>query len=172
MRAARLLCAGAALAAAWAAGPGTAGAEPLSEADALKSPACLAARERLEAIMAEDKPDIVRLRAARQRGARACFRAEADAAEQQPARLERPRIVLPPPGTPVPVPAAPVVPSVPATAGVAPSPAPAVQPAQVPRCDAGGCWDAQGQRLNRVGSQLANPQGQLCTQQGTVLSCP
>ncbi|HVR48833.1 MAG TPA: hypothetical protein VMS38_03790 [Pseudorhodoferax sp.] len=146
-------------------------AQTLSEADALKSPACLAARERLEALMAEDKPDIVRLRAARQRGARACFRAEADAAEQQPARLERPRIVLPPPGTPVPVPAPPTVPAVPGVTA-APALAPAAQPAQVQRCDAGGCWDTQGQRLNRVGPQLANPQGQLCTQQGTVLSCP
>lgn len=172
MKAARLLGVCVALAA-LAAAQGTAGAEPLSEADALKSPACLAARERLEAIMAEAKPDIVRLRAARQRGARACFRAEADAAEQQPARLERPRIVLPPPGTPVPVPAPPTLPAVPGvTPAPAPTPSPVPQPAQVQRCDAGGCWDAQGQRLNRVGPQLVNPQGQLCTQQGTVLSCP
>ncbi|WP_326541355.1 hypothetical protein [Pseudorhodoferax sp.] len=136
--------------------------------DALKSPACLAARERLDAIMAQDKPDIVPLRAARQRAARACFREEADAIER-PSRLDRPQLPVPqtagraamPPDA-LPAPAAP--------AAVAPPPAP--QPNQAARCDAGGCWDSNGQRLNRSGNYLVNPQGQLCTQQGAVLSCP
>ncbi|MGC3987582.1 MAG: hypothetical protein QM777_24265 [Pseudorhodoferax sp.] len=136
-----------------------AGAMPLE--DALKSPACLAARERLDAVMAEPKPDIVLLRAARQRAARACFRAEADA--PPPSRAERPLTIPSPPAAPVP----PAAPPAPATA--APPPA---QPPQAARCDAGGCWDSQGQRLNRAGSQLVNPQGRLCTQQGTVLNCP
>nr|WP_145551255.1 hypothetical protein [Variovorax boronicumulans] len=129
--------------------------------DALKSPACLAARERLDAIMAEPKPDIVLLRAARQRAARACFRAEADA--PPPSRAERP-VVVPPPAA---VPALPTPPAAPATAAQAPP-----RPSQAARCDAGGCWDSQGQRLNRAGGQLVNPQGRLCTQQGTVLNCP
>lgn len=139
-----------------------AGAVGMQLEDALKSPACMAARERLDAIMAEPKPDLVLLRAARQRAARACFRTEADTAA--PSRAERPLIVLPPASTPAPArPAAPL----PATA------APALpQPPQVARCDAGGCWDGNGQRLNRTGSHLVNPQGKLCTQQGTVLSCP
>lgn len=137
--------------------------------DALKSPACLAARERLDAIMAEDKPDIVRLRAARQRGARACFRSEADA--ERPSRADRPQMAMPRaagPATALPVP------SVPPRAPGAPTAAtPSVpQPQQVVRCDAGGCWDGNGQRLNRAGQQLVNPQGRLCTQQGTVLNCP
>lgn len=136
------------------------GAAAMSLDDALKSPACLAARERLDAIMAEQKPDIVLLRAARQRAARACFRAEADA--PPPSRAERPLVVLPPAAA-----AAPTAPAAPAT--TAP---PRPQPPQVARCDAGGCWDSQGQRLSRTGSQLVDPQGQLCTQQGTVLSCP
>jgi hypothetical protein len=140
------------------------GAAAMSLDDALKSPACLAARERLDAIMAEQKPDIVLLRAARQRAARACFRAEADA--PPPSRAERPLVVLPPAAAPAPA-AAPTAPAAPAT--TAP---PRPQPPQVARCDAGGCWDSQGQRLNRTGSQLVDPQGQLCTQQGTVLSCP
>jgi hypothetical protein len=139
-----------------------AGAAAMSLEDSLKSPACLAARERLDAIMAEQKPDIVLLRAARQRAARACFRAEADA--PPPSRAERPLIVLPPASAPAP--ARPVAPP-PATAAPA-----APQPPQVARCDAGGCWDSNGQRLNRSGGQLVNPQGRLCTQQGTVLSCP
>lgn len=136
-----------------------AGAMPLD--DALKSPACLAARERLDAIMAEPKPDIVLLRAARQRAARACFRAEADA--PPPSRAERP-VVVPPPAA---VPALPTPPAAPTTAAPAPP-----QPPQAARCDAGGCWDSQGQRLNRAGGQLVQPQGRLCTQQGTVLNCP
>lgn len=137
------------------------GAAAMSPEDALQSPACLAARERLDATMAEQKPDIVLLRAARQRAARACFRAEADA--PPPSRAERPLVVMPPAGMPAP-PAAPTAPTT--TAPTRP------QPPQVARCDAGGCWDSQGQRLNRTGSQLVDPQGQLCTQQGTVLSCP
>ena len=66
-------------------------------------------------------------------------------------------------------------------AGVAgPAPAPALPPAPViapPRpvqapsnCDAGGCWDASGQRLNRSGAQLIGPQG-ACTEQAGVLLC-
>lgn len=140
------------------------GAAAMSLDDALKSPACLAARERLDAIMAEQKPDIVLLRAARQRAARACFRAEADA--PPPSRAERPLVVLPPVPAPTPA-AAPTAPAAPTTAAP-----PRPQPPQAARCDAGGCWDSQGQRLNRTGNQLVDPQGQLCTQQGTVLSCP
>ena len=137
------------------------GAGAMSQEDALKSPACLAARERLDAIMAEPKPDIVLLRAARQRAARACFRAEADA--PPPSRAERP-LLMPPS---VVAPAPPAVPPRPTNAAP-----PQALPPQVARCDAGGCWDSQGQRLNRSGGQLGNPQGRLCTQQGTVLSCP
>lgn len=135
----------------------------MSEAEAMKSPACLAARERLDAIMAEEKPDIVRLRAARQRGARACFRTDADT--PAPSRADRPVITLPPPAAAPPPPASP--PRPPTIAAPA-----APQPPQVARCDDGGCWDAEGQRLNRAGSRLIDPQGRSCTQQGTVLSCP
>ncbi|KQP38081.1 hypothetical protein [Pseudorhodoferax sp. Leaf274] len=142
------------------------GAAAAPQDDALQSPACLAARERLDAVMAEPKPDIAQLRAARQRAARACFRAEADAAP--PSRSERPMIVLPPAGGSKP--AQPLAPATPDTPAIAAPAAP--QPPQVARCDAGGCWDSSGQRLNRAGNQLVNPQGGLCTQQGTVLSCP
>jgi hypothetical protein len=141
----------------------TAQVAPLTEVEAMNSPACKAARERLDALMAEDKPDLTRLRAARQRGARACFRTEADA--DRPARLERPEVVRPLAPAAAPPPLAPLQP-------ITITPPAAAQPAQVQRCDEGGCWDSQGQRLPRVGPQLATPQGQLCTQQGTVLNCP
>lgn len=137
--------------------------QAMSEAEAMKSPACLAARERLDAIMAEEKPDIVRLRAARQRGARACFRTEADT--PPPSRADRPVITLPPPGPAAPPTALP--PRSPAI--VAPAPP---QPPQLARCDEGGCWDGEGRRLNRAGDRLIDPQGRSCTQQGTVLNCP
>lgn len=134
-----------------------------AEGDPLKSPACLAARERLDAEEAAARPSLERLRAVRRQVARDCLQATAD--PPRPARAAAPQAVAPPPGTqPLRLPPAPVLP--PATAPAAP------QPAQVQRCDAGGCWDAQGQRLNRAGNHLVDPQGRLCTQQGTVLNCP
>lgn len=138
-------------------------AQAMSEAEAMKSPACLAARERLNALMAEDKPDIVRLRAARQRGARACFRTDADT--PAPSRADRPVIALPQPAATTP-PSASAPRSQTVTAPSAP------QPPQVTRCDEGGCWDSEGRRLNRAGNRLIDPRGRLCTQQGPVLNCP
>jgi hypothetical protein len=42
--------------------------------------------------------------------------------------------------------------------------APPPDPATVRNCDAGGCYDAGGQRYNGgVGTTLLGPQGQLCT---------
>jgi hypothetical protein len=137
--------------------------------DPLQSPACLAARQRLDAAQAEAQRLTPQLRALRRQVADVCLRARADA--PRAARLARPAeavpsTVAPPPQVPAPGalgnparPAAPAIPSAP-------------QPAQVTRCDAGGCWDSSGQRLNRSGALLVNPQGQMCTQQGTVLVCP
>lgn len=134
-----------------------------AEGDPLKSPACMAAREQLDAEEAVARPVLERLRAAREQVARACLRAAAD--PPRPARAASPQQVVPPIGTqPLRPPPSPALP--PATAPAAP------QPAQVQRCDAGGCWDAQGQRLNRAGNHLVDPQGRMCTQQGSVLSCP
>lgn len=134
--------------------------------DPLQSPACLSARQRLDAAQAEGRGLTPQLRALRQQVADVCLRARADT--PRPARLARPAetvpsTVAPPPRVSVPPamprPAVPVTPTAPA-------------PSQVTRCDAGGCWDSNGQRLNRSGGLLVNPQGQLCTQQGTVLVCP
>jgi len=143
---------------------------PSRAGDPLQSPACLAAREALDAAMAQTQPAPQRLQSLRQRVAADCLHAAAD--PPRPARLARPPEAVAP-ITPV----TPVIPAPPAAAGMPRAPAapmpPAVpQPAQVGRCDAGGCWDNGGQRLNRSGAYLVDPQGRLCTQQGTVLSCP
>ena len=133
------------------------------EDDPLQSPACLSARQRLDAAQAEAQRLTPQLRALRQQVAEVCLRARADT--PRAARLARPAeavpsSVAPPPRVmapaALPTPAAPLPPT----------------PTQVTRCDAGGCWDSSGQRLNRSGNLLVNPQGRLCTQQGTVLACP
>lgn len=141
--------------------------------DPLRTPACLDARRALDAAEAARPLALAQLRAARAQAARACLQAGPDA----PARS---RPDLPPlPGV-VPAPAAaplahePLPPRLrppPPALQPAPLPAPPAQPAQVLRCDASGCWDSQGQRLQRAGPQLVDPQGRMCTQQGTVLLC-
>ena len=63
-----------------------------------------------------------------------------------------------------------------------PAPAPVVRaaplpPVAIPRasvitsCDAGGCWDSDGARLQRSGPNLIGPRGP-CTPQGTLFNCP
>ena len=140
---------------------------PAHRGDPLQSPACLAARQELDAAMAEARPTPRRLQAQRQRVAAVCLQAAAD-----PPRA--PRLARTPEAV---APIVPGVPTAPPMAGVPRAPAapmtpPLPQPAQVGRCDAGGCFDNGGQRLNRSGAYLVDPQGRLCTQQGTVLSCP
>ena len=142
--------------------------------DPLKSPACVDARRDLNAAEAALKPgqapssaDLKRLR---QKVADVCLRAEADTPSAR---------VLPPIAVP------PVSAGIGATAGIAqprapalpvitplPTPTPPTGPTQVSRCDAGGCWDSNGARLNRSGPFLVNPQGAMCTKVGTIVQCP
>ena len=137
---------------------------PAADGDPLRSPACLASRQALDAAMAQDRPAPDRLRVLRQRVAGDCLRAAAD--PPRPARLARPAQAV----API-VPITPAVPLAPATPGAVLVPA-VPQPPQVNRCDAGGCFDNGGQRLNRSGAYLVDPQGRMCTQQGSVLVCP
>ena len=60
----------------------------------------------------------------------------------------------------------------------APSAAASEPPAlMVPRtsvitaCDAGGCWDSEGARIQRLGPNLSGPNGP-CLPQGSVFVCP
>ena len=131
--------------------------------DPLQSPGCLAARARLDAAQAQGEGPTPQLRALRQQVAQVCLRAQAD--PPRPARLARPAEAVP--STLAPPPRVPMPSALPAPGVPAPT-----MPTQTTRCDAGGCWDQNGQRLNRSGNLLVNPQGQFCTQQGTVLLCP
>lgn len=50
--------------------------------------------------------------------------------------------------------------SQPAPVAVAPPPPPAItRPPVITTCDAGGCWDSDGRRLNRAGPVLIGPGG-------------
>lgn len=130
--------------------------------DPLQSPACVEARRLLDAAEAEGPGARPRMAALRERVANACLRASADT--PAPSRVARPAEAVPSTLAPAP--------RVPAPSVLPPPALPSVpQPTQVTRCDAGGCWDTSGQRLNRSGNQLVTPQGQFCSQQGTVLVC-
>ena len=67
-----------------------------------------------------------------------------------------------------------VQPIKPATPAVPAAPLP---PVAIPRasvitaCDAGGCWDSDGARLQRSGPNLMGPRGP-CTPHGTLFNCP
>jgi hypothetical protein len=58
-----------------------------------------------------------------------------------------------------------------------PAPTPALPPVVIDRpavitsCDAGGCWDSNGTRLNRAGPLLLGPGG-ACTTVGATVRCP
>jgi len=45
------------------------------------------------------------------------------------------------------------------------------RPVAITTCDAGGCWDSQGHRLNFMGPMLIGPQG-LCSLQAGAVHCP
>ena len=51
-------------------------------------------------------------------------------------------------------------------------PAPAIEhPPVITACDAGGCWDSDGRRLNRAGPVLIGPGG-ACVTAGVQVHCP
>ncbi|WP_143762952.1 hypothetical protein [Ramlibacter tataouinensis] len=136
-------------------------------ADPLKSPACGQAIAALESVRA-GTPDTAdrreRVHAARSQAARICL-GQVD----PPARTARPAVA--PLQVPPPLIDPPPLPPVAVTPPVSP-PAPAWRPPPVvTSCDAGGCWDSDGTRLDRAGPLLTGPRGP-CIQQGAVLSCP
>ncbi len=56
-------------------------------------------------------------------------------------------------------------------AGTPPPPVTIARPPVLTQCDATGCWDSNGMRLNRIGADLASPRGP-CNVQGNIASCP
>ena len=59
----------------------------------------------------------------------------------------------------------------PSTQPAAPRTAP--PPAPLSNCNAGGCWDSQGNRYNDTGdgSRFISPQGRLCQTNGKFIHC-
>jgi hypothetical protein len=51
--------------------------------------------------------------------------------------------------------------------------APRAAPAPLSNCNAGGCWDSQGNRYNGTGdgSRLVSPEGRQCQTQGQFIHC-
>lgn len=122
-------------------------------------PGCAEALDALEAAREARSAaaDIERLR---QRASKACLGAPAQA----------PPLVRPVPPAVQVAPVAPALPPVPPS--VLPrAPVPIERPSIITNCDAGGCWDAEGRRLNRLGQELIGPRGP-CTAQGTLFVCP
>ena len=135
---------------------------PAIAQDPLKSDQCSQALAVLQAAR-PDPPQAGRLEALRQQATQACLGGSGEA--RRPSPVARPPIVVPPPVVEVPEPQAPL-------ATVLPPPSPAsARPAVVTTCDAGGCWDSEGRRLNRAGPVLVGPGGP-CIASGNGVQCP
>jgi hypothetical protein len=53
----------------------------------------------------------------------------------------------------------------------APPPLAIPRPSIITTCDASGCWDSEGRRLNNAGPTLMGPHG-LCSGSGNIVNCP
>lgn len=164
-------------------GPGAAapdaapGPGRVAATDPLGTPACAAARRELDAARAALSPPGPspaqgrRVEAARSAAARICL---GEGATARPGAGDSPSgaagrgarapwtPALPPPPVPV----------LSGTGNAAPAllPAPAPPPV-LTACDAAGCWDSSGRRLERAGPLLLSPQGP-CTAAAGRLDCP
>lgn len=51
--------------------------------------------------------------------------------------------------------------------------APGAAPAPLGGCNAGGCWDSQGNRYNSTGdgSRFVSPEGRMCEKSGQFIRC-
>ncbi|MBE7368349.1 hypothetical protein [Ramlibacter pallidus] len=130
--------------------------------DPLKSPACAAALDTLQA--ARGNANAAGVESARAAAAAACL--GTSERSTRPARIAQPPVAVPapriePPQAAAPPPA-PRLPPPPVAIERAPSPA---------LCDAGGCWTPDGPRLRHVPPAIAGPQGP-CTAQGGTVYCP
>jgi hypothetical protein len=137
-----------------------------AEPDPLKSEACKAALAELEQVVGEPASDsrARRVAQAREQAATACLGRSQGRGVRSGAPY--PAQSVAPPVATVPRPS-------PALRPVAPPPAaePAPRAAVITSCDPAGCWDSNGQRLNRMGPLLMGPRG-ACTAQGGLVNCP
>ncbi|HMA07115.1 MAG TPA: hypothetical protein VKP68_04615 [Ramlibacter sp.] len=145
-----------------------------AQGDPLVSPECDAARAELDQALddADSGPGEARerLAQARTRAATACLggsdggrkRSGApDPALQVPPTLITNRRAQPPTQLPAPLP----------KLEGAPAPVAIPRPTVINTCDASGCWDSQGRRLNNAGPVLMGPRG-LCSGTGNTVICP
>lgn len=147
--------------------------------DPTKSPECLCALDRLNAIEEEvaaarssaplkesyNAKASTRLNATRKNASRICLGGSGD-----PPPLARPAALptdLAPPLTTSPG----LRPQASPSSVVVPNFKRVEQPVSVTSCDPGGCWASDGTRLQRVGPNLLGPQG-FCTTQGALVHCP
>ncbi len=142
--------------------------------DVLNSPACEGARSEFEAAMAQPAPtqasDQVRLKLQieRTRGivAQRCFGRDAD--KPIPGRSAQAPIAVPPAVAAAGATRAPV----PSVAAIPPAPSVDIpRPTVTTTCDAAGCWDSSGARLNQaVPGVSIGPRG-ACTTKAGVVNC-
>ena len=141
--------------------------------DPLKSPACGEATQALEAAReaaSSSAQPAARIEQLRRHAARTCLGAGADheggkppaRIARQPERVPAPVVTAPRALRAAPPPASPQPPA---------APVHAARPQVLSQCDAGGCWDSNGNRLNRAGPNLMGPQGP-CSVQGSFANCP
>jgi hypothetical protein len=134
--------------------------------DPLHSPECGVAREVLERALDDASRKLAgsaqRLGQARKEAIEACL--GRDTGERARAGAPDPSIAVAPP-----VMQAPHAPASPAI--VAPAPPAYVPPAVVTTCDASGCWDSNGRRINNLGPMLVGPRG-ACIVVGGIVQCP
>ncbi|MBI2769712.1 MAG: hypothetical protein HYX47_08820 [Burkholderiales bacterium] len=137
-------------------------------ADLMSSPGCVAARQQFEAALAAGtRTAPPQLAVARRRTALACFGSEPDTAQGAPAAPSPPAVAVRPVD---PLVGSPTLRAAPMLAAP-PPPVAIARPPVITTCDAGGCWDSDGQRHNQMGPLLAGPRG-ACTLQAGVLVCP
>jgi hypothetical protein len=137
-------------------------AAPAWAADPLKSDACGASLAALQAAR-NDPARAAQLDALRGQATRDCLGGTGEA--RRPSPVAQPPIAVRPPTLEPPASPRPPVPAPPAP------PVTIDRPAVITNCDAGGCWDSEGRRLNRAGPVLLGPGGP-CVTSGQSVQCP
>jgi hypothetical protein len=136
-----------------------------AQTDPLKSPACAEALAALDVARRDKAVDIERVR---QAASRTCLGAAAP--QPPPSRGLQPSASVAPVRV-VPSPPPPPAAAEPSAAGGGREPLRIDRTTIATHCDAGGCWDAQGQRLQRDGAHLIGPGGP-CLPQAGGFACP
>jgi hypothetical protein len=140
-------------------------ATPAFAQDPLKSAGC---EQRLDALnaarIAGAQANAERIEVLRRQATQACL--GGTGAATRPSPVVREPLAVAPPTIEMPHPSRTPLPAAPA-----PPPVAIERPAVITSCDAGGCWDSNGTRLNRAGPVLLGPGG-VCTTVGSTVRCP